>query len=183
MSAFALLLLLLPFAQPFWETTPPAKWTEEQLSVMLTDSPWARPDAFLATAAPMLAAEQQWRVRHIPKQAGDGGDSDYTLFLQENAATHLALAVRIQFPNELSKSEEIERMEKECFLRAGRSKIRLAGHFPPTSADPFLRLVFPRPPAAFRSLEFDLYLPGVSMAYRALEFSAKEMIWRGKLEY
>ncbi len=182
---FALILVLLFFAQPFWEAREPAEWTEEQLAILLNDSPWARRVAFLATAAPMQLAEQQWRTRHIPKDPNgpDPVDPDYADFLRDHAATHIVLAVRIERPNELAKSEEIAAMEKESTLRAGRAKIRMSGHFPPMGLDPFLRLAFPRPKTEFKSLQFDLYLPGVTGTFHAIEFDAKEMNWHGKLEY
>jgi hypothetical protein len=59
----------------------------------------------------------------------------------------------------------------------------MVGHFPPNSRDPMLRMVFPRPEGEFKSLRFELYLPGVSKPYRDLEFDLKEMMFRGKLEY
>ena len=50
-------------------------------------------------------------------------------------------------------------------------------------ADPYLRLVFPRQIGPKdKTIEFDLYLPGVPDSYRIAEYVIKEMMYRGKLE-
>jgi hypothetical protein len=179
------LLLLLAFAPPSWQSKPPAEWSEEQLLEMLTGSPWARAQAFLATAAPMKLAEAEWRRRHVSKRldAPEPEESDYAEFMKSRGAGHVVLAVRIEHLNELAKAEEIVQMEKESWLRAGRFKVRITGHFPPDSADPYLRLVFPRPKGEFKSLKFDLYVPGVTGAYLMIEFDVKELGWRGTVEF
>jgi len=171
-------------ASPFWETKPPQDWSEDQLRQMLTDSPWARPEGFLASAEPMKLAEAEWRRRHIAKRldAPETADVDYQEFVRANPGKHVILAVRVDAQMDFSLAEEIRQMEKGCTLRSGKNKVKLVGHFPPNSSDPYLRLVFPRVELG-KNLRLELYLPGITRPYRDLEFYTKEMTFRGRLEY
>lgn len=179
-----LVLFLSLLAAPFWESKQPADWSEDQLQQLLTDSPWARAEGFLASALPMKLAEEEWRRRHIAKRldAPEPADFDYQEFVRANPGKHVILAVRVDAQVDFSLAQEIREMEKGCTLRSGRKKVKLVGHFPPNSSDPYLRLVFPRVELE-KSLRLELYLPGVTKPYRDLEFSAKEMMFRGKAEY
>ena len=75
-------------------------------------------------------------------------------------------------------------MENECMLRVGKNKVRMSGHFPPTPSDPYLRIAFPRGQIRVddKTLNFDLYLPGVSFPYRHAEFVLRDMVVNGRLE-
>lgn len=184
MHKLAVVAMLM--AAPFWESKEPKDWSEEELSLILSNSPWARADAYLASAEPMRIAEQEWRKRHEAKQladAPDPGEDDYFEFIRNDRGKHIVLAVRVTDFNQMADAKEMREMEKGCFLKAGKQKIRLSGHFPPTSRDAFLRLVFPRPEGGFKNLKFDLYLPGVAGTFRQVEFDAKEMSFKGRLEY
>ncbi len=190
MQSHAIVWAAVLLAAPFWEAKKPAQWSEEELASMMKDSPWAREAAgnplFLASAAPMIEAEEQVRLRRAAKTGGDAaaGPDDWREYLASNRGRHIVVAVRIGDMNVLAEAEETRRMEKECVLRSGKKRLRMAGHFPPTSSDPYLRLLFPRDldPAA-KTIKASLYLPGVSMPFREVEFALKEMTYKGKLEY
>ncbi|MFN7993153.1 MAG: hypothetical protein U0Q18_06115 [Bryobacteraceae bacterium] len=58
--------LLALLAAPFWETKPPKDWSEEELSMLMHDSPWAQMAEpapavaiYLATARPLRDAEAE----------------------------------------------------------------------------------------------------------------------------
>jgi hypothetical protein len=178
------LLLWALAAAPFWESKPPKDWSEEELQEMLTNSPWARAEAFLSSALPMREAEQEWRRRHIAKRldAPEAGPDDYFAFMRDNPGRYVVVAVRVTHFNDLLDAKQIREMEKGCFLRAGKQKLKMTGHYPPSASDPYLRIVFPRPEVRGKSVKLDLYLPGVAGTFRQLEFSFKEMSYRGRLE-
>jgi len=68
-------------------------------------------------------------------------------------------------------------------MRIGKKKFKMTGHFPPSPRDPYLRLAFPREAQATdKSVVFDLYLPGVPIPYREVEFKVKDLLVNGKLE-
>ena len=65
----------------------------------------------------------------------------------------------------------------------GRKKYKMTGHFPPSAGDPYLRIAFPREvTAADKSVNFELYVPGVGIPFRSVEFRVKDMTVKGKLE-
>jgi hypothetical protein len=194
-------LLLLFFAEPFWESKPPADWSDQQLLALLSDSPWAQPvtgtgkvaaspvQIYLATAAPMELAERErerrYKARRAPGEsaAGETLVAEYRAWLQENLATQIVLAVAMRPNDALSDERETRQMEKECVMRVGRKKYKLTGHFPPSAADPYLRLAFPREVgAADKTVTFDLYLPGIGLPFRSVEFKVQDMMVKGKLE-
>ena len=75
-------------------------------------------------------------------------------------------------------------MEKECFVRIGKRKLKAVGHFPPTPSDPYLRLLFPRASlAGLKALSFGLYLPGLNRPFHDVELPVKDLTYRGQLEY
>jgi hypothetical protein len=186
-------------AGPFWLDKPPAQWTGAELTEMLTDSPWAQwagaPGraspvlVFLATAAPMRLAEQERdRRARLKRPAADFAEADelaaeYRAWLEDQRGSQIILAVRAENTRAFAQEREVRRMEEESVMRAGRRRIKMTGHFPPSSADPYLRLAFPRAVSpADKSLAFDLYLPGVSAPYRSVEFDLRTMLVRGTLE-
>ncbi|MBK9167102.1 MAG: hypothetical protein IPM24_06505 [Bryobacterales bacterium] len=186
------LCLLALAAAPFWEAKAPSDWTEEEIAKILSDSPWARgasaegvaryPDAatFLATAAPVRAAEEERRRRR--GQERDDPD-DFPEFLRSKGDQFIVLAVRVTNPVAFADSVETTDMEKECVLRVGRRKYPLAGHFPPLPSDPYLRLVFPREiRAGDKSLNFQIYVPGLTGPYREVEYPLKDLLYKGKPE-
>ncbi len=194
MNWFALLLLA---AAPFWEAKAPADWTEEELAQMFSDSPWAHMldgpanappvPAYLATAGPMDRAERERDARHKrkrpPNAAPDLLTEEYRVWLEDNRATQIVLAIPAINAKAFADSSDTQRMEEECVMRVGRKKFKMTGHFPPSPGDPFLRLAFPRAvTASDRTVQFELYLPGVAIPFRTIEFHVKEMIVNGKLE-
>jgi hypothetical protein len=65
----------------------------------------------------------------------------------------------------------------------GRKRLKMTGHFPPSPSDPYLRMAFPRQVTVNdKTVSFELYLPGVAIPFRAIQFTLKDMLVRGKLE-
>lgn len=194
------LLLFLLFDNRFWETLEPRSWTDEQLLIMLTDSPWAQTTrmrdtaplpVYLATARPARLAEAELERRYTAqtqgnKPADDTAKLEYQAFLRENEGKVIILAVRNPNRKALAQAEESRMMEEESFMKAGKKKFRMTGHLPPGESDPVLRLVFPRPTAQGKELgkdlTFELYLPGVTGPYRQASFPIKDLLYQGKLE-
>jgi hypothetical protein len=178
---------LLFLAQPFWEVKPPERWTAKEIEEMRRDSPWAQrvgPDPliviYLATAAPIEEAEAEARVR-----AGnplDEPDPEYLDYVRDNRDTQLVVAVPYSAKGALAKPAEWRRMEDQSVMLVGHKTYKMVGHFPPTGADPVLRLVFPREvEASATSVVFRLYLPGVAFPDREVEFRTKDLMYHGKL--
>jgi hypothetical protein len=194
------LLMLFVFADPFWVSKQPSEWTDAQLRALLTNSPWAQPvegpgtnappvEVFLATAAPIELAEKenerrvQARRRPGPALPESPAITEYRLWMEDNRATQIVVAVAIQNNKGFLDEREVRRMEDECVMRVGKKKIKMTGSFPPSEADPFLRLAFPRQvELSAKTLYFDLYLPGVPAPFRTAEFTLKDMVVAGKLE-
>jgi len=195
-----LLLLLFLFADPYWVSKPPPEWTDAELTALLTNSPWAQAvggpgqsappvEVLLATAAPIELAEKE-RNRRIqarrkpgPPLAESPGDTEYRLWLEDNRATQIVVAIPILNNRGFLDEREVRRMEDECVMRAGKKKLKLTGSFPPSASDPYLRLAFPRQvELSDKTVSFDLYLPGVPSPFRGAEFTLKDMVVGGKLE-
>jgi hypothetical protein len=197
-----MLVILLMLAASFWETKPPSDWSDDELIRIFTDSPWGQmADAsgvsqahgvgvlvYLATAGPMKEAEKQRQIRYFRKRGGTPAEEDplaveYRLWLEDNHAKQIVVAVRIPRTKDFDDASETKRMEEESVMRVGRKKYKITGSFPPTSSDVYLRLAFPREvKESDKTVSFDLYLPGVTPPYRTAEFKVKEMIVKGKLE-
>ena len=189
--------IALFLAAPFWESKAPADWTAEELTEMMRASPWAvlasgPPHAapapvYLATAGIMRQAEDEVARRNRKRNVNPESDplrEEYEAFLKENAGKVIVLAVPIDDPKGMMDAPEVERMEKECALKVGRRKFKLAGHFPPTQADPYLRLAFPREvPADAKRLQFELYIPGLSQPARLAEFEVKTLRFKGEPDF
>jgi len=196
-----LLAMLLLLSASFWETKAPADWTDDELLKLFTDSPWAQMaeaaagkeshgaavQLYLATAGPMQEAEKERQRRYVRKSnrpVVEGPmDTEYRLWLEDNRATQIVLAVRIPRTKDFDDAGQVKRMEEETILRVGRKKYKMTGHFPPTQNDVYLRMAFPKQVSeSDKSIEFDLYLPGVTPPFRTVEFRVKDMMVKGKLE-
>jgi hypothetical protein len=194
------LLALFLFADPYWVSKPPAEWTDAQLTALLTNSPWAQAvpgpgensppvEVFLATAGPIQLAEKererrnQARRKPGPVPSESSAATEYRLWLEDNRATQIIVAVAIQNNKGLLDEREVKRMEEQSVMRVGKKKIKMTGSFPPSESDPYLRLAFPRQvELSDKTLYFDLYIPGIPSPYRTAEFALKEMVVAGKLE-
>ena len=141
---------------------------------------------YLATAKPIQLAEAELERRVAARRKPGtpvAANSEYKMWLEDNRATQIVLAVRIQNNKGFLDEAEVQRMEKETTMRAGKKKIKMTGSFPPSESDPFLRLAFPRQvDLSDKNLVFELYLPGVPEPYRNAEFKLKDMVSNGKLE-
>jgi hypothetical protein len=138
----------------------------------------------------MRSAEQERERRaNLKRKAketteGDVLQEEYRAWLEENRQTQLVLAIRVTNTKVFSDEREVRRMEEQCVMRVGRKKIKMTGHFPPSAADPYVRLAFPREvQLSDKTLAFDLYVPGVSAPFRTAEFALREMLVDGALEY
>lgn len=197
MHGLAVLCALLA-AAPFWEAKAPRDWSDAEVSELLHGSPWAQSatsegilsqpgvPTWLSSALPIEEAEAEALRRllfrkHLERQAEI---DEYHAYLKEQKEKPIVLTVSLPDPLALANAAESRRMEEECFLKVGRKKYKMTGHFPPTPDDPYLRLVFPRTIGPKdKNLEFDLYLPGVTNPYRTVEYQLKEMVFKGKLEF
>jgi hypothetical protein len=195
------LAMLLFLCASFWVVKAPADWTDNELLVLFTDSPWAQMaqgavqdshglpvQVYIATAGPMQAGEKERQRRYVRKGNGASPaespmDTEYRLWLEDNIAKQIVVAVRIPRTKDFDDAAQTRRMEDETVMRVGRKKIKMSGNFPPTQKDPYLRIAFPREvQATDKVVTFELYVPGVTPPYRAVEFKVKDMIVNGKLE-
>jgi hypothetical protein len=186
---------------PFWQEKPPAEWTDAELVSLLTNSPWAQMvpppsgadaptvEIYLATAGPMDKAEHERDRRYKIKRPqsdpvpGAALLEEYRAWLEDNRATQIVVAIAIHDGKAFADEQETRRMEQESVMRVGKKKFKITGHFPPTTADPYLRLAFPRAATeADKTVSFDLYVPGVAIGFRSAEFRIKDMLVNGKLE-
>lgn len=195
--------ILFFLAASFWETKAPADWSDDELVRMFTDSPWgqmveatgaqaqdthgAPVQIYLATAGPMQEAEKERQRRYVRK--GNAPvvetpmETEYRLWLEDNRATQIVVAVRINRSKDFDDGAQTKKMEEESIMRVGRKKYKITGSFPPTEHDTYLRLAFPREVhESDNRVTFELYVPGVSPPYRTAEFRVKDMIVKGKLE-
>lgn len=192
-----LLLAAALLAAPFWETTEPSDWSDEQLVEALTLSPWAQlqngTHMYLATAQPLRLAEAELARRTEVGAAADSAlsavalgfqeDDEYLEFIADNAGDFIVLAVRVNDRRYLSREKSVKEMEQRCELRIDRQRYPLVGHFPPRDDDPYLRLVFPRAVKPDdKEVEFRLFVPGISLPYRRVFFSVARLFFRGELE-
>lgn len=104
-------------------------------------------------------------------------------WLDDNRATQIVLAISAGKTNAYDDEREIQEMEKESVMIVGRKRYKMTGHFPPTNDTPYLRIAFPREVTEKdKSVTFELYVPGTGAPFRAVEFTVKDMIVKGKLE-
>jgi hypothetical protein len=189
------------FAGPFWESRPPAEWSDTELGNLLTDSPWAQMveaggktnsspvQIYLATAAPVALGETERELREKrrrppnAKQVEDPFAEEYRAWLEDNRTSQIIVAARVGQNPAFSDQHEVHKMEEESVMRVGRKKFKMTGHFPPSPSDPYLRMAFPREVTVNdKAVSFVLYLPGVAIPFREIEFTLKDMLVRGKLE-
>ncbi|MEO7145143.1 MAG: hypothetical protein ABI165_16725 [Bryobacteraceae bacterium] len=182
-------------APPFWESKPPQQWSGEEINILLHDSPWAQiasappknADAapvqvYIASAPPMRAAELELARRRALRRRIPESDADleYAAYLRENEGKQIIVAVSMPNARALSDGEESRRMQEECIMKIGRKKYKITGNFPPSADDPYLRLIFPRTlQPSDKSVEFDLYIPGLPEPYRMVSFRVKDMLYKG----
>src|ERR1051326_788434 len=98
----AIVPLLFFFGQPFWEAKPPEKWTDAEIAALRNTSPWAQQvgvspqqvTVFLATAAPIEAAEAELRLR-MKKNTRPLAepDPDYLDYLREHRDSTFVLGI------------------------------------------------------------------------------------------
>jgi hypothetical protein len=199
MKSFMALALLLAVT-PFWEAKDCAQWSEEELELFLSDSPWARPAeavalrgargtasrSFLATAAPVRLAETEWRRRRIQKALREADDSwqEWEEFLAKDSSRFIVLAIALP-PAAAQDAREMAEMENQSLLRVGKKKFKMSGYFPSGASDPFTRLIFPRVSLdSVKELVFEIYVPGDGGSnFREAVYLTKELNWRGKPAY
>ena len=185
-SMRAVLVLLLLASQPFWEAKPAGKWSDREVEMILHASPWAQvtgvaPEVtvYIATAEPIREAESELRVRSrrpVPEL-----DPDYVDYLREHADS--ALAIAIPYPNAgFGSAADQHQMEAETKMIVGARQYDMLGYFPPTPSDPVLRLMFPRQVRpSDKTVDFRLFLPGISFPEREVQFRVKDLYYKGKL--
>jgi hypothetical protein len=182
-----LVAVLFFLGQPFWEAKPPERWSDREIDAILHDSPWAQsvgPEpkvlVYLATAGPVEDAEEEARLR--TKNPLADLDPDYLDYLRENGSKQFVVAIPEVTLSGLARPGEEKAMEEQTEMVIGRKSFKITGHFPPTEADPVLRLVFPREAqAGDKSVLFRLYLPGLPFPLRETEFRIKDLMYHGKL--
>ena len=187
-------------AIPFWESTPPMEWSEQQLVGLLNDSAWAQTVGdgrratrlpappvlmYLASATPMRQAEEEL-IRRRYKQQPDlhaaivDARQEYQAYLAEQGGKVIVVAIPLD-ANALADAGETKRMESESLIRAGKRKVKSTGHFPPTPADPILRLIFPKDlPEGTKEFTVEVYLPSIPGPYRSATFRVKDLVYRGQ---
>lgn len=186
---------------PFWESAPPVEWSEEQLILLLNNSPWAQTVGdgvgratrlpgppvlmYLASATPLRQAEEEL-IRRRYKQQPDlhaaivDAREEYQAYLAEQVGKVIVVAIPLA-ANALADVGETKRMESESLLRVGKRKVKTTGHFPPTPADPILRLIFPKDlPEGTKEFTVEVYLPSIPAPYRSATFRVKDLMYRGQ---
>jgi hypothetical protein len=205
-----LVIALLAFADPFWQTKPVTEWTDLELSQFLGDSPWAQMAAqagkpqvgknagqnllvqvYLASAGPIAKAVAE-RDRRIELRspgaakalANDPLSEERSAWFADNREGHVIVAARVGNNAAFSSEAETRHMEQDSAMDLGNLRVKLSASFPPTSSDPHLYLAFPREQVAAsdKTVVFELYLPGVAGPYRSVTFKVKDMLVDGKLE-
>jgi hypothetical protein len=171
----------------FWESRPASEWADDELRWFLASSPWVRQvgtQVYLATAEPVREAEAVWKVRQPPKDLPDDPlESDYQEFLRENPGKYIVLAALLPRHDALDDAAAVRRLEEKTLMKVGKRKHKLAGHFPPSISDPYLRLVFPRDiQPGDKIVEFELYLPSVPQSYKIVYFYLSQLQYKGRLE-
>lgn len=174
-------------AVPFWEQRPPAQWTPAEVNRMLSDSPWAQTNnvrVYLASAEPARQAElmkKKWRKQDLGVEGTFEDDEDYEHFLRQRPGEYIIVAIEGINPDIKPDPREVAQMEKESRIKLDRRKYAMLAYFPPTPADPVLRMVFPKKLGGDeKRLILELYLPGVHLPYRNFEFPIKTLVWQGK---
>jgi hypothetical protein len=188
---YAVSFLCLMAATGFWESKPPEEWTVEEVQSIFEASPWSRTlrvrgdplQAHLASALPMRHAEKRQRAFQKRTGAPDASFAEYLAMMEEDQ--YIVLAVKIKDRERFSDGVMINRMQKDTQMRIGKKVYPLVTHFPPSSSDTYLRLVFARPELGpgDKSLFFAFMVPGATDPYRQVEFLVKDLMFQGKLAY
>ena len=197
-------LLLLAQATGFWNNDP-ASWTHEQVTQLLSDSPWARTaddfanrgrpirsaapavQVYLASARIMQLAEEQSLLRFTKTKPGlldqiRESQAEYREYLKENAGKVIIVAISLDAAA-FAAANDTGRLESESFLKTGKRKFKIIGHFPPSPSDPVLRLIFPRElDPTDKNLTLGVYVPGATFPFRQVQFKLSDMMVQGKLE-
>lgn len=103
---------------------------------------------YLAAAAPMQSAEQEGARRaQLQRKPGTQPPenplaAEYRNWMEGRCGTHVVLAIRMDSNRGFADEQEVRRREDESVMRAGRRKIKMSGHFPPTPAIPTCALRF-----------------------------------------
>jgi hypothetical protein len=178
-------------ANAFWNTKAPADWSIEEMRLILQQSPWATVShatlsvpipIHLGSAEPMREAELRERQASRYRVEPGASFEEYQAMLAEGK--YIVLAVTMRDSSALADAIESKSLEKDSIMYAGRRAYKLVTVFPPTPGDPYIRYVFPREVRPNdKSLNFDIYIPGVNYPQRHIEFDLKEMMYRGKLSY
>lgn len=184
----AVVALLFFLSQPFWETKPPAKWTDREIDMVLHSSPWvqtADPEpgvlVYFATAAPIEEAEAELRARGTKPMPLP--DPDYVDYLRDNREKVFILAIPYSTLTGLGDVQQNRRMQTESRMKIGKKTYQILGHFPPTPSDPVLRLVFPREvKSTDKMVDFQLYVPGVPFPERDVSFYVKDLLFHNEVE-
>ncbi len=187
--------LLFALATPFWEAKPSTEWSVDETRTLLTNSPWAQAvdagrnnpappvQVYIATAEPVQLAEDRLRAAAKVKSE-DPSWAEYREYLIENTGKYIVFAVGVTDAAAFADNSETKRLEDKSELRVGKRKYKIAGQFPPSSSDPYVRLVFPRDiQPGDRTLFVELYVPGAGSPYRRAEFPLKELVYHGQPSY
>ena len=178
-------------AEAFWNAKPPSDWSVEEVRQMMLRSPWSTVSTatsgapigvHLASAEPMQEAEVRQRQALRYRVELGASFEEYAAMLKEGR--YIVVAVLLRDPTAISDAIESKSLERDSVLHVGRRTYKLVTQFPPTAGDPYLRYVFPRQvKPTDKSLNFDLYIPGVVYPQRHIEFDLREMIYKGRLAY
>jgi len=171
----------------FWERHPPSEWSQDEVRLLLSDSPWAQTNGgqvYLASAEPAREAEllwKKWTKQRLGVEERYEDEEDYEEFLRRHPGEHIIVAVRIPNAAPTPNERELATMEKQSRIKLDKRKYAMLAYFPPTPGDPVLRMVFPRKFAGGeKKLTLELYLPGVHLPLRNFEFPIQSLLWRGK---
>jgi len=130
----------------------------------------------------MRIAEGELRRRTKP--AEDLLYDDYRAWVEENAATHIVVAVRPPRPEMLTDAAESRMVERDSKLVVGGKRHAVKVMFSPSKSDPWLRLAFPRAVReSDKQFDIEIYLPGGSGNYHTAVFALKDLTWKDKPEY
>ena len=186
-----MILLLLAALQlataPFWEGRPPEQWSQAEVNRLLSDSPWAHTNGvrvYLASAEPARQAElmwKKWRNGQLGVEGKFEDDEDYEEFLRQHPGEYIVVGVAGLDPTITPNPREVAHMQKQSRIKLDKRKYAMIAYFPPTPADPILRMVFPKKLLGDeKTLILELYVAGVHMPFRNFEFPIKSLVWKGR---
>lgn len=193
------MLLLFLAITPFWQEKAPADWSDIQIAQFLNDSPWAHAtkasgkvvgpplQTYLASSkmAEQAEKERNRRVALRRKVEESPLAEEYRFWFEDNCKEQVILAVRVGNPVAFSSQGEIRRMQEDSAMHSGNIKVKMSSYFPPSATDPFVHFAFPRSviQPQEKSLDFEVYLPGVASPFRAVQFTVADLAVDGKPDY